>query len=744
MVKQGNATDPKHDKNIQLIQGHVPPHNIEAEKAVLGSVMLHNKVLSQVVTLLQPSDFYQDKHRWIYEVLRDLESENEPLDILSVSDKLQTRGLLDKVGGLPYLSELADKIPTVVNTTYYAKIIKEKSIVRQIITAGTEIVTEAYEEVEDVAAFLDSAERRIFEIRQERDQRDLAPASEIVKSTFKAIQGLYNKKELITGVPTGFDEFDKMTSGLQPSDLIILAGRPSMGKCLTSDTLILQEDGSLASIESLYKQKQARVLTLNDHWEFDWCSPSAFVDDGLKDVYQVTTQLGKTVESTLPHPFLTPQGWRSLAELTVGTKIAVPQIIDISGKETPPDEQIIETSRLLSQSSLKIPAYIFKMTKEKLSFFLYHLYLELEKAKKIEETNQRQKDDSSYLIFRLSNETFAKQFQHLLLRFGVLCSMIQDEKKSRWLLEIEEVISSIHFMNEIIMPNADPEITSDFSIPKSPSISESYHGDIYWDKIKEIRHLGKKQVYDLTIPESHNFVANDICVHNTSLALNMASNAALIHKTSVALFSLEMSKEQLMVRLLCSTARVEAGRLRTGQMKTKDIPKLTDAASQLGKTSLYIDDGGNTSVLEIRAKCRRLKMEIGNLGLIIIDYLQLMSGDKGEKSREQEISNISRGLKSLAKELKVPVLALSQLNRSLEKRPDKRPLMSDLRESGAIEQDADVILFVYRDEVYNSDTDDKGIAELIIGKQRNGPIGSVRLRFFNEYTRFDNLYQDEQ
>lgn len=460
MQKYGSSPDaPGPANNLQSIHRQAPPHNVEAEKAVLGAIMLHREVLHQVIPHIKPKDFYLDKHRLIYEAILSLETENEPLDVLTVSDRLKVREQLDKVGKLPYLSELADRIPTTANAGYYAQIIREKSIVRQLITVGTEIVQEAYQEVEDVPTFLDSAEQRIFEIRQEREQKDLTSAREIVSNTFKIIETLYDRKELVTGVPTGFDNFDKMTSGLQPSDLVILAGRPSMGK--------------------------------------------------------------------------------------------------------------------------------------------------------------------------------------------------------------------------------------------------------------------------------------------TSLALNMASNAALQHGRSVAIFSLEMSKEQLMMRVLCSQARVDAGRLRTGQMKDNDIPKLTETASRIAQSHIYIDDGGNASVLEMRSKCRRMKMEIGNLGLIVIDYLQLMKGDNNEKSREQEISNISRGLKGLAKELHVPVLALSQLNRSLERRPDKRPIMSDLRESGAIEQDADVILFVYRDEVYNEDTEDKGIAELIIGKQRNGPIGTVKMRFFNEYTRFDNLYPEE-
>ncbi|MCB9637821.1 MAG: replicative DNA helicase [Myxococcales bacterium] len=461
MQRRGNATDSREKENTVFeLQRRVPPQNIEAERAVLGSIMLFSELIHSVVGILKPKDFYLERHQWIFEAITEQEAESNPLDIISVANKLKVKGQLDKAGGIAYLGELVDMIPSAAHIEHYGQIIKEKSVLRQIIGVSTEIASEAYEEQENVAQFLDSAEKRFFEIRETGEKnKDMAPVSEIVKDAFKTIEKLYERKELVTGVPTGFEEFDKMSSGLQPSDLVILAGRPSMGK--------------------------------------------------------------------------------------------------------------------------------------------------------------------------------------------------------------------------------------------------------------------------------------------TSLAMNMVANAAVMHGVPVVVFSLEMSKEQLVMRLLCSQGRVDASRLRTGNMKDGDIPRLMQAATDLAKSKIFIDDGANSSLLEMRSKCRRLKMEHG-LGMIMIDYLQLMKGDgKGGDSREREISDISRGLKALAKELHVPILALSQLNRSLERRPDKRPMPSDLRESGAIEQDADMIVFVYRDEVYNPETEDRGVAEIIIGKQRNGPIGTARVRFFHEYTRFDNLYPDQ-
>jgi replicative DNA helicase len=262
--------------------------------------------------------------------------------------------------------------------------------------------------------------------------------------------------------------------------------------------------------------------------------------------------------------------------------------------------------------------------------------------------------------------------------------------------------------------------------------------DIYWDRIESIEYVGERQVYDLTVPEHHNFVAEDIVVHNTTLAINIAENAALGQKVPAAIFSMEMSAEQLSFRMLSSIGRIGQQRLRTGKLHDEDWPRVDSAVSMMSDAPIYVDDSGALTPTEVRARARRLKREQG-LGLIVVDYLQLMQVSGTVENRATEISEISRSLKALAKELDVPVIALSQLNRSVEQRQDKRPVMSDLRESGAIEQDADLIMFIYREEVYERDTPRKGIADIIIAKQRNGPVGDFRLTFLGEFTKFENL-----
>jgi replicative DNA helicase len=416
-------------------------------------MLLEEGAVSEVMGLLRPDDFYRPAHARIFEAMGTLYERNEPLDEITIASCLKETGKLDGVGGQAFLASLTESVPTAANVTYYARIVRSRALTRRLISAATSIAGSGYEGQGDIDALLDEAESKIFEITSSREQRAFTPLKDIVKDAFKQIEKLYEQKEPITGVSTGFADLDRVTSGFQPADLIIIAGRPSMGK--------------------------------------------------------------------------------------------------------------------------------------------------------------------------------------------------------------------------------------------------------------------------------------------TAFALGVAQNAALNNKTAVAVFSLEMAKEQLVMRMLCSEARIDGSRLRGGMLKDTDWPKLARAAGQLAEAPIYIDDTGSISILEMRAKARRLQSEHG-LGLIVVDYLQLMRGRSGIEGREREISEISRGLKALAKELSVPVVALSQLNRSLENRQDKRPMLSDLRESGAIEQDADVIAFVYRDEYYNKESEHKGLAELIIGKQRNGPTDTVTLKFFREYTRFEN------
>ena len=444
----------------------IPPHSIEAEQAVLGGLMLDNAAWELVADQVRSEDFYRREHALIFRAIGELSSRNDPVDVVTVSEWLAHQKLLDEAGGFSYLAEMAGSTPSASNIRTYAGIVRERSVLRQLIHTATEIGNSAFHpEGRDCSEVIDHAERLVFAIAEQgrRNQQNFRPVKDLLVDVADRIDKLYHHTGAYTGIPTGFSDFDDKTSGLQDTDVIIVAGRPSMGK--------------------------------------------------------------------------------------------------------------------------------------------------------------------------------------------------------------------------------------------------------------------------------------------TSFAMNIAEHAAIKSRVPVAIFSMEMQAEQLVMRMLSSLGRIDQNRVRTGKLSDEDWPRLTSAMSLLSEAPLYIDDTPALSPTDLRARARRIDRELQRthgrgLGLIVIDYLQLMQVPGMKENRTTEISEISRSLKALAKELSVPLIALSQLNRSLEQRPNKRPVMSDLRESGAIEQDADLIAFIYRDEVYHEDSPDKGTAEIIIGKQRNGPIGTVRVTFLGQYTRFENHIAD--
>jgi len=434
----------------------LPPQNLDAEQAVLGSMLLEEDALVQAAELLDEGSFYKDAHRKLFSALIGLYKANVPVDLVTVTDECKKRNWLDEIGGASYLAALTSAVPTAANVQYYCGIVKQKAILRSLIRASSQIASDCYEEALEPDLLLDKAETLIFDIASKKVKRDAVAMKDIIKSSIEMIDALYQRKGMITGLPTGFIELDQQLAGLQPADLIVVAGRPAMGK--------------------------------------------------------------------------------------------------------------------------------------------------------------------------------------------------------------------------------------------------------------------------------------------SSLALCVAEHAALVQKAGVAIFSLEMSKENLVQRMLCSHARINAHNVRSGMLSTSDWPTLTKAAGKLSEAPIFVDDSPSISVLELRAKARRLKSR-HQISLVILDYLQLMSESSYADNRQQEISVISRSLKALARELNVPVIAVSQLSRAPERRESFRPRLSDLRESGAIEQDADVVLMLFREDYYNPSDENKGVAEVIVAKQRNGPTGTVKLAFIKEYTRFETLAQ---
>ena len=868
------------------VSSHLPPQNIEAEEAILGGILIDSEAITRIGDQLRPEFFYVMAHQEIYRACITLHSQSCPTDLMSVSAWLNDRNLLEKVGGQSKLVRLCDATLSAVNIDYYAQIVAEKYTRRKLSEAGREIINLGQNNSFPLSQVLDSAEQKIFAVTQSRNLQGLTPAADILTQAFFDLENRYNTLgetgENLPGITTGFYDLDAMTQGLQRSDLIIIAGRPSMGKCLSADSEITLTDGSVLTIEELYQLKSGYILTLNNQYKLEKTRPSNYIDDGIKPVFKLTTKLGKQIKCTASHPFLTLDGWRKLIDLKVGDRIALPRIIPIFGNNKIPECQVKILAYLIGDGSLTkttpcftnnnyqiqkdfqdaiaefsqgktalkvriedrveratsfyvssldrsetncltswlhqlnlygkdahqkyVPPIIFTLDRDLISLFLNRLFSTDGWATVLS-------SGQSQIGYSTVSEKLARQIQHLLLRFGIISKLKKrsikylNELRNCWQIDITDSRSLEKFIIEIdifskeamtqkilqtvrnkrYQTNTDlipiniwekikvskgkeswsslaqragfknhSNIHAGRRCPTRDRLSqlavaledhELYsiaHSDIYWDQISAITFVGEEQVYDLTIPYTQNFIANDICVHNTAFGVELAKKIAEIHHLPVAIYSLEMSKEQLVYRLLSSQTKrpgkegIDSHKLRSGQIRDDEWTTIAMAVSTLSELPIYIDDTPNPSINELRSKSRRLQIEKGGkLGLILIDYLQLMEAS-GSDNRVQELSRITRSLKGLARELQVPIVALSQLSRGVEARNNKRPMLSDLRESGSIEQDADIVIMLYRDEYYNPDTPDRGIAEIIIAKHRNGPTGTIKLIFDPRFTKFEN------
>jgi replicative DNA helicase len=849
----------------------IPPQNIEIEEAILGGILLDPEAISRVAEKLIPEAFYTPTHVDIYKAALALNSQGKPTDLITVTDWLIDQKQLEKIGGQAKLIQLLERTVSAVNIDSLAVLVMDKYIRRELIKAGTEVTQLGYATDRPLEKVLDESEQQILNLTQARPKQGLTPIKEIVTTTYQDIQDRHDKI-IPPGLTSDFSDLDGMTGGFQRSDLIIIAGRPSMGKCLVYDAEILLADGSISTIAEIYKHQQAELLTLGSDWKFHLTQPSAFIDDGIKPVFKVQTRLGRSIETTITHPYLTMQGWKQLAELKVGDKIAIPRTLPVFGTEKLLDCQVkllgyligdgcltdgtpeftnnnpsIEADFIQSiaefSSNLRIrtersdnkattfdvarhrvahnqltdwlreiglwnksahqktiPAQVFKLTQYQVAIFINRLFATDGWATVLT-------SGQSQLGYCSVSEKLVRQVQHLLLRFGIITTIkfrqvkYRETRRSAWQLDINDARSIKTFISEIGIFSQEEAIakvllalskkryqTNRDLIPieiwpqlieakgDEPWVSlarrsgikgySNIHAgkrqlsrdrlfilatalenlplqqlatsEVYWDEIVSIDYAGDKQVYDLTIPDTHNFVANDICVHNTAISLNIAYNMAKLHQLPILVFSLEMSKDQLVQRLIASEAGVDSNRLRAGRISPNEWDSVYRAVDRISELPIYIDDNASMMVMEMRSQARKMQAENGGkLGLIMIDYLQLMEGSSD--NRVQEISKITRSLKGLARELQVPLIALSQLSRGVEARNNKRPMMSDLRESGSIEQDADLIMMLYRDAYYNPDTPDRDITELIITKHRNGPTGVVKLVFDPALTKFKNL-----
>jgi replicative DNA helicase len=758
----------------------VPPHDLTAEESLLGAMMLEPEAIAVATSILAADDFYKPAHSHIFDAVHTLYASGQPADPVTVSDELRRGGLLDAVGGHGALAQIMASTPVTTNAARYARIIEDHALLRRLIGVAGEISELGFSLPDDVPKALDRAESLVYDINQRRVTDSTSPISDLLSANLDRLEELFERDSTITGIPTGYIDLDELLSGLQKSALVIVGGRPSMGKCVAWDTPIVDPaTGALLTAAEVYRRgtdgHPVEVLALGLDHELACTQPSAFVDDGRKPVFRVRTRLGREVRTTLSHPFLTPSGWQPLGALRAGDLVAVPAALPVFGAEGVPDAEIASmvdacTTRDQPRArrvERRIPDAVFRLPRPQLALFLSRLlgvggsvWLPVGDVAR------------GRVVFSTTSARLAREVQHLLLRFGI-CATVRDgvvaANDTPWEHEVEIAAPAdiAALVDEIGVAGSEAALRSlvEHARESEPEVALASAGApqrsplrwaevrrevegrgaggaggaVRWDEIVAIEADGDDQVYDLTVPVLHNFVAADVFVHNTSFALGMAAHAAIHANHPVLLFSLEMGSLELSQRLLCAEARIDSTRVRNGRLTQEDWSKISQTMGRLSTAPIWIDDNPNTNIMEIRSKARRLRSQVGSLGMIVVDYLQLMTGRTSAENRQVEVAEISRGLKILARELECPVVALSQLSRNLEMRADKRPMLSDLRESGSLEQDSDVVMFIYRDEVYHQDSPDRGQAEIIVAKHRNGPTGVTRLAFLEHYTRFANM-----
>ncbi|MBX3591375.1 MAG: replicative DNA helicase [Burkholderiaceae bacterium] len=803
---------PDHDPQVAALR--VPPHSIEAEQAVLGGLLLDNTAFDRVADVLREEDFYRHDHRLIWHQIARLIERSQPADVVTVYEALQSLGKAEEAGGLAYLNSLAQETPSAANIRRYGEIVRDRSILRKLISTSDEISTSALNpQGKDTRQLLDEAESKVFQISEDgsRGQAGFQPLPDLLGKVVERIDELYNQNNPndVTGVPTGYVDLDRMTSGLQPGDLVIVAGRPSMGKAQPLDAKIRLRTGwkpmseiavgdALASIDGapsivtgIFPQGERQVYRIrfsdgrsteccDEHlWRVryrGWVAPRVVSTARLREMLERVRYRNRLwidmpsgdfgADDPLPvDPWVVGAllGDGCLRHNSVMFSNAAAEVLDrmrarvgselVLQHASAYDWRIVQPNRGAVAGHAGRHPNPLKLQLEALGLwgrsshekFIPEVYLNAGRQARLDLLRGLLDTDGwveRWGTVRLStaSERLALDLQALARSLGGWCSI--RAKRPTFRVDGERRDGLPAFVCTI----SHPEPASLFLL--GDKVARVAHGRVAHGRVRRklpvivsIEATRRTAVQCIAVSHpSRLYITDDYVVtHNTSLALNIAEHVAVDQGLPVAVFSMEMGATQLAMRMVCSVGRLDQQRLRTGRLIDDDWPRLTSAIQKMQDSQLFIDETPALNALELRARARRLSRQCGKLGLIVVDYLQLMSATSSGENRATEISEISRALKALAKELDCPVIALSQLNRSLEQRPNKRPVMSDLRESGAIEQDADVIVFIYRDEVYNPDSTDKGVAEIIIGKQRNGPIGTVRLTFVGQYTKFENF-----
>jgi replicative DNA helicase len=841
----------------------VPPHNVEAEESVLGSMLLSKDAIAEVLEMLHEEDFYRPAHRTVFRSVLDLYSHGQAVDPVTVAEDLRRNGELADIGGAPFLHTLVSSVPTAANAAFYARIVKEAGILRRLIDVGTRIVQLGYETPQDTERAVDEAESLVYRVAQGRVSEDYQSLREVLTSTLESIERLHEDHRELTGVPSGFPELDRLTSGFQNSNLIIVAARPAVGKALALDTplptptgwttmgdvavgdQLIDVDGKPTTVVAATEVMHGRPC-----YEVEFSDGTVIVAD-MQHQWLTETRASRKSEWAAARGYNRTRTQRTFPSVKTTEEILA--TLHCNGSERRLNHAVVNTKPLdLPEQELPLPPYalgvwlgdgnaagarittadpevvvhleadgLWVVPKGKLRYSL-RLPERPPVARRscvvcgkqfLPQTSQVRtcgrscggrarlvsspvppptcpdcgKPSSGFRqcqVCRNHHGTVqgilrslgvlndkhiptlylrASEAQRRSLLAGLLDSdgtataggAVQISLTSRRLAEdTRELIASLGYRCSLTLKkvNGRTEASSTAYILTFSTTDEVFRLERKRLMHKERRGPGRtgKRFITAVRPVSsmpvrcvevdspnHLYLASRSMVptHNSTLGLDIARHAAVRAGLPTVVFSLEMSKTELVQRLMCAECSVDMQRLRTGRMEDSDWTRLTRSLGRLAEAPLFIDDSAAITMMEIRAKCRRLRQRHG-LGLVVIDYLQLMQATKRVENRQQEVSEISRSLKLLAKELDIPVIAIAQLSRQPETRSDKKPMLSDLRESGSLEQDADVVLFIYREEIYDPESPRKGEADLIIAKHRNGPTDSVTVTFQGQYSRF--------
>lgn len=761
--------------------------------------------IAKCVEMLNEDHFYKESHRKIFDAITALFGDGGEVDLLTVTNMLEAMGDLDLVGGVPYLNEMIDSVPTASNATYYAEKVKAESDRRKIIYTTAKAGNGAYEPTEDVEQLLSGAIDELLSIKIGTMGEKPSFKSQL-KAVFKDMKERSQNPKSIQGMPFGIRDVDRKIGGLLGGDLCIIAARPSMGKCLSGDALMVDATtGNRITAREFYAKKVSRTLSLNmDAESIETSIVTKHMKSGIQEVHAITTQQGATVEVTEEHPMLTPLGWRKLKDLIPGRSyVAVSAKIPDYGKlETMTDREALLLGYLLAEGTLwdttikvttksdDVLADLRNCVAEKDCILrttpgrITYRIVRADGSRKPNSNPVRTwikelglfgtKSGTKFvpdIVFRQSNRKVSlllsglfsgdgwhsdhigivsksKQMmldvKHLLLRFGIMCRLKTDYNKRYdsyyYRLTITGHASKKAFCNKIGFRRhvPHPEMSQMENWGVSPYCTV---GDVRFELVRNIKAMGKIDTYDFTIQSNHNFLANDVVVHNSTFVRNIAQYLCEDYKSRVAIFSLEMRDKQIMALMLASESKINYERFRSSSFTENDWQPLTDAAGRMDRWKCHIEDATTLSSftpLDLRTALQRIILTDGKPDLVVFDYLQLMEPQRPTSTRTNDVSQISRQLKSMAMYFDIPFIVLSQLNRKVEERPNKRPMLSDLRESGAIEQDADIVCFLYDDDYYSEERGPRkgGECELIIAKQRMGPIGTVKVDFDLESARF--------